>query len=90
MRALGEFAEAVTVFMDQSPGMDEVFAITSAPEVVVVPVFVADGWHAGQTIPDELGGLTGGGRRLRYAAAVGTHPSVADVILELAEDAAAW
>jgi len=90
VRALGGFFEVVTLFMDQAPGMDEVFALTTAPEVVVVPVFIADGWHAGQTIPDELGGLASAGRRLRYAAAVGTHPGVADVILELVRDAAAW
>ncbi len=90
VRALGGFAEVVTVFMDQSPGMNEVFELTTAPQVVVVPVFVADGWHAGQTIPAELGELAGEDRRLRYAAAVGTHPSVADVILELAQEAAAW
>lgn len=90
VRALGGFAEVVTVFLDQAPGMDDVFALTSAPDVVVVPVFIADGWHAGQTIPEELGALAAGGRQLRYAAAVGTHPSVADVILELAQEAAAW
>lgn len=90
VRALGGFVEVVTLFMDQAPGMDEVFALTTAPGVVVVPVFIADGWHAGQTIPDELGGLASAGRRLRYAAAVGTHPGVADVILELVRDAAAW
>jgi len=90
VRRLGSFAEVVTVFMDQAPGMNEIFELTSAPAVVVVPVFIADGWHAAQTIPEELGGLPGNGRRLRYAAAVGTHPSVADVILELAEEAAAW
>ena len=90
VRALGGFAEVVTVFMDQSPAMTDVFELTSADQVVVVPVFVADGWHAGQTIPAELSGLPGDGRRLRYAAAVGTHPSVVEVILELAEEAAAW
>lgn len=90
VRALGDFAEVVTVFLDQTPGMDELFALTSAAEVVVVPVFIADGWHAGQTIPEELSALAAGKRRLRYAAAVGTHPSVADVILELAQEAAAW
>ena len=90
VRALGGFAEVVTVFLDQAPGMDDVFALTSAPDVVVVPVFIADGWHAGQTIPEELSALAAGGRQLRYAAAVGTHPNVGDVILELAQEAAAW
>jgi hypothetical protein len=30
------------------------------------------------------------GRRLRYARAVGTHPSVVDVICELASEADTW
>ena len=90
VRRLGRFAEVLTVFMDQAPGMNDLFALTSASNVVVVPVFIADGWHAAQTIPGELGGLGGDGRRLRYAAAVGTHPSIAEVILELATEAAAW
>jgi sirohydrochlorin cobaltochelatase len=88
-RALGPFSEVVTVFLDQEPSMGDVFAITKAETVVMVPLFVADGWHVGQTIPEDLA-LEGpetrrAGRRLRYAAPVGTHPSVVDVILGLAE-----
>jgi len=87
-RALGPFEEVVTVFLDQEPNMREVFTLTRAETVVMVPLFVADGWHVGQTIPEDLA-LDGpetrrAGRRLRYAGAVGTHPSVVDVILELA------
>ena len=89
VRVLGGFAEVVTVFMDQSPGMNDVFALTSAPDVVVVPVFIADGWHAGQTIPEELGALASSNRSLRYAAAVGTQ-DVLDLLHALTEaDAAA-
>jgi len=66
----------------------------AAKDVVMVPLFIADGWHVGETIPEELaldrGPLRGGGRTLRYAAAVGTHPLVADVIEELVTDAAQW
>ncbi len=87
-RALGPFSEVVTVFLDQEPNMKDVLAMTTAETVVVVPLFIADGWHVGETIPADLA-LDGpetrrDGRRLRYAGAVGTHPSVADVILELA------
>lgn len=90
VRALGTFPEVVTVFLDQQPGMMDVLGLATRAEVVVVPLFIADGWHAGQTIPEDLGGLREDGRRLHYAGAVGTHPSVADVILELAEEAAGW
>ncbi|MEO6399114.1 MAG: CbiX/SirB N-terminal domain-containing protein [Tepidiformaceae bacterium] len=90
VRALGGFAEVVTVFMDQEPGMAELFALTVAAQIVVVPVFIADGWHAGQTIPAELNQLSEGSRSLRYAGAVGTHPGLADVVVDLAEEAARW
>jgi sirohydrochlorin cobaltochelatase len=88
VRALGGFREVITVFLDQEPNMRDIFALTAAETVVIVPLFVADGWHVGETIPEDLA-LDGPetrreGRRLKYAGAVGTHPSVVDVILELA------
>ncbi len=94
VREMGLFDEVVTVFMDQEPNMRGLLDAVRAETVVVVPLFVADGWHVGSTIPEELA-LDGsetrrGGRRLRYATAVGTHPMVADVIAELAEDSRAW
>lgn len=94
VRSQGAFAEITTVFLDQEPNMRDVLSLTSAETVVVVPLFIADGWHVGQTIPEDLA-LDGpetrrDGRRLRYAGAVGTHPSVAGVIAELAEQAARW
>jgi sirohydrochlorin cobaltochelatase len=94
VRGLGGFPEVATIFLDQEPNMRDLFEIVAAEKVVVVPLFVADGWHVGQTIPEDMA-LDGretrrGGRSLRYAAAVGTHPSVADVIAELAEEAARW
>lgn len=74
--------------------MRQVFELAKSDAIVVVPLFVADGWHVGETIPEDLS-LDGvetrrGGRSLRYAAAVGTHPSVIDVICELADEAATW
>ena len=94
VREMGLFPEVATVFLDQEPNMRGVFELVAAEAVVVVPLFVADGWHVGETIPEDLA-LDGletrrGGRHLRYAAAVGTHPAVADVILELADEAARW
>ena len=88
VRATGRFAEAGAVFLDQEPGMGRILNIFSARTVVVVPLFIADGWHVGQTIPEELA-LDGpetrrAGRTVRYTPPVGTHPSVADVIARLA------
>ena len=92
VRASGRFAEAGAVFLDQEPGMLDMLEIFRAGTVVVVPLFVADGWHAGQTIPADLS-LEGaetrkGGRIVRYTRAVGTHPSLTAVIEQLAGSAA--
>lgn len=88
LAARGRFAEVVTVFLDQEPHMSKVLERTTAERVIVVPLFIADGWHVGESIPADLA-LEGpetrrDGRVLRYAKAAGTHPAVADVILELA------
>ena len=90
VRVSGRFAEADAVFLDQEPGMLDMLTIFAARTVVVVPLFIADGWHVGQTIPADLA-LEGeetriGGRTVRYAQPVGTHPSVANVIARLAAD----
>jgi sirohydrochlorin cobaltochelatase len=86
--ATGQFAEAGAVFLDQEPGMLGLLDVFSAGTVVVVPFFIADGWHVGQTIPADLA-LDGAetrrsGRIVRYAGPVGTHPEVVEVILSLA------
>ena len=88
VRSMGRFAEAGAVFLDQEPGMLGLLETFAAGTVVVVPLFIADGWHVGQTIPEDLA-LDGaetrrGGRIVRYARPVGTHASVANVIETLA------
>lgn len=94
VRALQPGREVTTVFIDQEPNMRDLFNMVRAESVVMVPLFIADGWHVGETIPEDMA-LDGvetrrNGRRLRYAGAVGTHPAIADVILELAAEAAQW
>jgi len=88
VRATGRFAEAGAVFLDQEPGMLDLLQIFKSEVVVVVPLFIADGWHVGQTIPADLS-LDGAetrvsGRTVRYTAPVGTHPSMVNVIRRLA------
>ncbi len=92
VRERGLFAQVEAVFLDQEPNMLQLLDILDAPTVVVVPLFIADGWHVGQTIPEDLA-LDGAetrrhGRIVRYTAPVGTHPRMAQVILELAGEAA--
>ena len=82
----------LTLFLEQDPNIRDLLALRSAPAITIVPLFIADGWHVGQSIPADLS-LDGpetrrGGRVVRYARAVGTHPFVTDVILELANEVA--
>lgn len=91
VRETARFAEVGAVFLDQEPNMLQLLDIFSAPTVLVVPLFIADGWHVGQTIPEDLA-LDGAetrreGRIVRYTPPVGTHPSMASVVLELATEA---
>ncbi len=85
-----EFAEVVTVFLDQEPGMGRIWELTRAYHVVVVPLFMSDGWHVDETIPDELG-LSGqqalrGERVMSYTPAIGTHPRISGIIDALIRD----
>jgi sirohydrochlorin cobaltochelatase len=78
-------------FLDQDPQIDEVVENVEVENVVLIPVFIAEGWHTRETIPEDLG-LTGEVTRRRektifYGAPVGTHPSMAPLIVARAREA---
>jgi len=93
--ARGVFGTVRAGFLDQEPAIGAVLAELDHPEVVLVPFFVAEGWHTQETIPDDLGlrrpaegRVTQRGRqRIHYAAPVGTFPEVADLVLERVREA---
>ena len=94
------FAEVRALFMDESPEIDDLPDHFEARDVAVVPLFLADGYHTREDIPEDVG-LTDDhrdgwdvpadvdGHRVWYAGAVGTEPLLADVALERAEEALA-
>jgi len=102
IRDRGRFAEVRALFMDEEPEVDDVTDYFESEDIVVVPLFVADGYHTREDIPDDMG-LIGhgdddgaydvptrvGGHDIWYAGAVGTEPLMADVVLERAADAGA-
>jgi sirohydrochlorin cobaltochelatase len=49
------FAEVVGAFMEEPPLVSAWYEFTSAPHVVVVPFFIADGLHSYEEIPVMLG-----------------------------------
>jgi sirohydrochlorin cobaltochelatase len=100
IRERGRFAEVRALFMDEEPEVDDVTDYFESEDVVVVPLFVADGFHTQEDIPEDMGitddyregwptPATVDGHRIWYSGAVGTEALVADVILERAAEAGA-
>ncbi len=72
-------------FLDQDPEIGGVVDRIAAPNVILIPLFIAEGWHTRETIPDDLG-LMGevtlrDDKTIFYGAPVGTHPSMANLII---------
>ncbi|MFB6295621.1 MAG: CbiX/SirB N-terminal domain-containing protein [Halobacteriales archaeon] len=100
IRQRGRFGEVRALYMDEDPEIDDVTEHFASEDIVVVPLFIADGYHTREDIPEDMG-LTDdyregwetpaevAGRRIWYAGAVGTEPLMADVVLERAADAGA-
>ncbi|QSG01881.1 CbiX/SirB N-terminal domain-containing protein [Natranaeroarchaeum sulfidigenes] len=100
IRERGRFDEVQSVFMDEEPEVDDVTDFFESRDIVVVPLFIADGFHTQEDIPEDMG-LTDdyrtgypvpgevNGHRLWYSGAVGTEALMADVVLERAADAGA-
>jgi len=100
IRESGRFDEVEALFMDEDPEVDDVTDFFESDDIVVVPLFVADGYHTQEDIPEDMG-LTDDyrtgwdtpadvdGHRIWYSGAVGTEPLMADVVLERALDAGA-
>ncbi|MHB9286659.1 CbiX/SirB N-terminal domain-containing protein [Halobacteriales archaeon Cl-PHB] len=101
VRERDRFAEVQALFMDEEPEVDDLTDFFESEDVVLVPLFVADGYHTQEDIPEDVGLVADGtnqaydvpaavdGHRVWYAGAVGTEPLVAAVILERASDTGA-
>jgi sirohydrochlorin cobaltochelatase len=96
IQELNRYAQVLSTYMEEAPLIADWAKITDAPNVVVVPFFIADGLHSYEDIPVLLGIEPGlnlkdsfqrnphhlDGRNLYYANAIGTDARVADIILE--------
>ncbi|WP_158854607.1 CbiX/SirB N-terminal domain-containing protein [Halorhabdus sp. CUG00001] len=100
IRARDRFGEVQALFMDEEPAVDDVTDYFESNDVVVVPLFIADGYHTQEDIPEDMGltddyrtgwdtPATVDGHRIWYAGAVGTEPLLAEVVAERAADAGA-
>lgn len=99
IRRLKHFAEVQAIFMDQAPEIEKCYELTASPNLIVVPFFISDGFHTQENIPTMLGLQRHGkdgpylvpsevrGRHVWYAGAVGTDPTMADVVLARVQEA---
>ncbi|MEF8821581.1 MAG: CbiX/SirB N-terminal domain-containing protein [Halovenus sp.] len=100
IRGMDRFDEVQALFMDEDPEIDDVTGFFDVSDIVVVPLFIADGYHTQEDIPEDMG-LTDDyregyelpervdGHDIWYAGAVGTEPLLADVVLERTVEAGA-
>ncbi|MCC7492611.1 MAG: hypothetical protein IT204_09705 [Fimbriimonadaceae bacterium] len=90
LQQAGEFAEVAAAYMEEAPLVADISSLVTAPRIVVVPLFVADGLHTAEDIPRDLGlqrradgweqpGLVGG-KQLWYTSSVGTSDALTAVI----------
>lgn len=97
LRERGLFAAVRECFWQQEPGWAEVLASSTTPRVIVVPLFIGEGYFVDDVIPRALGlkseGSVGyarvqvrGASVLVYARPAGTHPGMTAVLLARARD----
>jgi len=94
------FEGVVALFMNEAPSVADLTDHLDSTDVVLVPLFIADGYHTREYIREDVGLIddyrTGwetpaevGGHRVWYAGDVGTEPPPAEAQIERAADASA-
>ena len=83
------FAEVREAFWKQEPQIKKVLAEISAPRVFIAPLFISEGYFAGEVIPEALGfGASRvthhASRTAFYCQPIGSHDSMTKVILSRA------
>lgn len=81
LRERGAFDVVQSYFLEEEPRIETLRREAHADEVVAVPVFVAEGHHASEEIPELLaiGSDGSDGVSITYTDPVGTSPEMADV-----------
>jgi sirohydrochlorin cobaltochelatase len=93
IRQAGLAKEVVALYLDDTPEIEQVYALTNAPVIIAVPFFVAAGSHVTIDVPARLGleaGATRGivqDREVIYTDPVGVDEELDQVILALAWEA---
>jgi len=100
LRQRGLFAEVREAFWKQEPRITSVLAEITTRRVVIVPLFISEGYFTEEAIPEALGfrapGETNwsrvrhlGDQEICYTHSVGTHPRLTGVLLHRAVEVVA-
>jgi sirohydrochlorin cobaltochelatase len=97
VRQSGAASEVVALYLDDTPAIADVYRMTSAPNLIVVPYFLANGSHTTIDVPRELGfdghdlnkTTTINNRTVYYTQPVGVEDDLLNTIIELAREAGA-
>jgi sirohydrochlorin cobaltochelatase len=95
LRRQNIFAQVAAVYLDDSPAIADIYTLTTAPNLIIIPFFLAEGSHTTIDVPRELGLADGksrgtiNGRNVFYTPPVGLTDRLTEVILELAQEAGA-
>ncbi len=76
----GLYAEVLTAFTDDDPGLDTLDARVTSPTVVAVPFFAGEGFHP-SALRDSIS--VSAGRTLLLASSAGSSPLVAQLVVDM-------
>lgn len=80
--------EVRVAFWKEEPSLRHAFLLVESPRVVAVPMFTSEGYFTDRVLPRELGieppVSDVAGLEVHYTRPVGTHPTMASVVLERA------
>jgi len=97
VRQSGIAREVVALYLDDTPKIADVYTLTSVPNLIVVPYFLANGSHTTIDVPRELGLSEGelyqiahvNQRQVYYTQPVGVEEDLLQAIIELARETGA-
>ncbi len=84
LRRLGVADEIGACFWKEPPALSQALHTVLAAEIVIVPVFTAQGYFAGQVIPSEMGLRPGlnvrAGKRIHLTPSIGEHAQLETIV----------
>lgn len=85
IEAAGGFAQVALAFLEQEPRAESWPDLIATPDVVVLPLLMAQGAHASRDIPALFADAKG--RRILIAVGQGVEAELADIVIAMAETA---